>query len=111
MDTSQDSFEAKGFLKSLYDFKFESFITLRVIRALYVLITIVYSLGSVVVFVVLLAEHAPFDIVFALIGVPLLYLIYLTMARISLEFIMVVFNIGKDVRGIREESARQIPPA
>jgi hypothetical protein len=34
--------------------------------------------------------------------VPIGYFIYLTIARLALEVLMVVFNIGKDVRAIRE---------
>jgi Domain of unknown function (DUF4282) len=108
MSDSIDSFEAKGFVRSLYDFKFTSFITLRVIRALYVLITIIYSLGAVVFFIALLVGHTPGGIVIAIIGVPIFYLIYLTLARISLEIVMVVFNIGKDVRAINERGSRGV---
>lgn len=97
------AFEAKGFLRSLYDFSFSSFITLRVIRALYVLITILYTLGAIVAFVTLLVAHTVLTIIIAIVAVPIGYLIYLTIARISLEVLMVVFNIGKDVRAVREQ--------
>jgi hypothetical protein len=96
-----------GFIRSLYDFSFSSFVTLRVIRVLYVLITILYSLAAVLVFVGALVEHKPADIVFAIIIVPIAYLIYLTFARIAMEILMVLFNIGKDVRSIRERGERQ----
>ncbi len=96
--------ESKGFFRSLYDFSFSSFITLRVIRVLYVLITIILSLGAAVLFFVLVARHTPASIAVALIGVPLGYLVYLIVARIYLELMMVIFNIGKDVRGLRERA-------
>ena len=97
-----DALEGKSFIRSLFDFSFSSLITLRVIRVLYVVITIVYSLGALVSFVVLLSQHTTADIVVAIIGVPLAYIIYLTFARIWLEILIVVFNIGKDLRAIRE---------
>ena len=99
------SLEEKGFFGSLYDFSFSSLITLRVIRFLYVLITIVYSLAALGLFVSLLVTHTPLGIVIAVVGVPLAYLLYLTVARISLEFLIVIFTIGKDVRSIREQGA------
>lgn len=102
MATPHDSLEAKSFLRSLYDFSFSSFITLRVIRVLYVLITIIYSLVALLAFVAALYKHTAADIVGAIIVIPLAYLIYLTFARIGLEILMVIFNIGKDVRAIRE---------
>jgi len=101
----EKALEAKGYIRSLYDFSFSSLITLRVIRVLYILITILYSLGALVVFVSLLTRHSAADIVIAIIGVPIVYFIYLTVARIGLEILMVVFNIGKDVRVIRERTA------
>ena len=98
----QDALEEKGFIRSLYDFSFSSFITLRVIRVLYVVITILYSLVALVSFVALLAQHKGPDIVLAIIGVPIAYILYLMFARIGLEILMVIFNLGKDVRAIRE---------
>jgi len=97
----------------LYDFSFSSFNTLRVIRILYVLITIVYSLGAVIVLTGLLLKHTVADIVFAIIVVPIGYLIYLTVARICLEVLMVIFHLGNDVRAIREGAGRSTgsPPS
>jgi len=42
------------------------------------------------------------ELVIAIIIVPIGYFIYLTVARIFMEILMVLFNIGKDVRSIRE---------
>ncbi len=106
---ASDPLEGKGFVRSLYDFSFSSFVTLRVVRVLYVLITIIYSLVALISFVGLLALHKPVDIVLAIVGVPLGYFIYLTVARIMLELLMVVFNIGKDVRAIRQTGEAQSP--
>jgi hypothetical protein len=38
----------------------------------------------------------------AIVAVPIRYVIYLIIARSSLEVLMVIFNIGKHVRAIRE---------
>jgi hypothetical protein len=97
---------SKGFLKSLYDFKFSTFVTSKVVRVLYVIITILYSLGAVAFFIKLISKGGSYVVV-AIIVVPLAYLLYLTLARICLEFIIVVFRIGEDVRNIRD--ARTAP--
>ena len=103
-----DSLEAKTFFRSLYDFSFSSFITLRVIRVLYVLITILYTLVALIAIVAALVQHRPAEIVVAIIVVPIVYFIYLTFARIAMEILMVLFNIGKDVRSIRERGDRRL---
>lgn len=106
--SAETALESKGFIRSLYDFSFSSFITLRVIRVLYVLITVVYSLAALFAFVGLLIRHTPGDIALAIIGVPIGYFIYLIVARISLEILMVIFDMGKDVRTIREEGQARV---
>jgi|SRR5580658_430950 hypothetical protein len=107
---ARHALEDKGFIRSLYDFSFSSLVTMRVIRVLYALITIIYSLAAVITFAVLLVRHTPVDIVLAIIVVPLAYLIYLTIARITLEVLMVIFNIGKDVRTLRERGETEPGP-
>ena len=102
MEGIPSSLEAKGFFKSLYDFKFDSLITLRLIRWLYRIIVIVDSIAAVVGFVVLMAAHSSITIIIALIAVPIGYVFSLIYWRVSLELIMVVFKIGADVRSIRE---------
>lgn len=102
MSSQPHTLAARGYLRSLFDFSFSDFVTSRVIRILYVLITIVYSLGAFVLFVVLLANHSPADVFAALVIVPLGYLIYLTLARVGLEVLMVIFRVGDDVRELRE---------
>ena len=92
---------SKGLLKSLYDFSFSSLVTPKVVRILYVIITILYSHGAIGLFIDLVSKGGPY-VVAAIIVVPLGYLLYLTLARISLEFIIVVFRIGEDVRDIRD---------
>ena len=90
-----------GFLKSLYDFNFSSFVTSKIIRGLYIVTTVLYSLVALLFFLDF-ARSGNFGIVLAVIVVPLAYLLFLTSARVALEFIMVVFRIGEDLRVIRD---------
>ena len=107
---STPALESKGFVRSLFDFSFSSFVARRVLRVLYILITIMYSLGALGAFIALLARHTPADIVLAVVAVPLGYILYLTFARITLEVLMVIFGIGEDLREIRDRGAGSPSP-
>ncbi len=102
------SSSSQGFLKALFDFKFSTLVTTKVVRVLYIIITILYSLGAIALFIELISKGGS-DVAVAIIVVPLGYLLYLTFARIVLELIIVVFRIGEDVRIIRD--ARTEPGA
>jgi hypothetical protein len=99
------SFDAKGFLRSLYDFGFTSLITPKVIRFVYALLVIVYSIGAVFVLIGCLASNNGPLIVVGLIFVPIFYLVYLILLRITMELIVVFFKIGDDVHAIRNEAS------
>lgn len=86
----------KGFLGSLFDYSFSSFITTRIIKILYVLITIVYSLTALA-FLVLGITQGPGPAVAAIIFVPIAWLLYMIFARVALEVLIVVFRIGEDI--------------
>jgi uncharacterized membrane protein len=95
------SLDAKGFFQSLFDFSFSSLITTRIIRIVYIVITVVYSLVAVVFLIAGLASGTGSGIAFAIIFVPIGYLLYLVFTRIWLELIIIVFRIGEDIRAIR----------
>ncbi len=94
--------EAKGLLKSLFDFQFTSLITVKIIRFVYALIVILYSIGAIFFFVASLSTGGAAGILTAFILVPLGYLVYLILTRIWMEILIVVFRMGDDVRAIRE---------
>jgi hypothetical protein len=98
--------DAKGFFRSLFDVGFTSLITTKIIRFVYTLLLIVYSFVALFFFIVGLASGKPGGIFFALVGVPIAYLIYLVFARIWMEFLIVVFRIGDDVHAIRVQGVR-----
>jgi hypothetical protein len=93
--------DAKGFLRSLYDFSFTSLITTKIIRFVYALLVIVYSVFAVIFFIAGLASGKPAGVFLAIIGVPIGYLIYVIILRIWMEILIVVFRIGDDVHAIR----------
>jgi hypothetical protein len=89
----------KGFFASLLDFSFSSLITTRIIKIVYVIGTIVISL----VFVGFLVEalnRGGGDVLAGIIGAPIGWVLYMIFFRMGLEFIIVIFGIGEDVRQI-----------
>jgi hypothetical protein len=96
----------EGFLASLFDYSFSSLITPKIIRGVYVLVTVLAALGAFAVFAGL-AGAGGGGAVLGLVVAPLLFLFYLVLARIYLEIVIVVFRMGEDVRRLAD---RQSPP-
>lgn len=89
----------KGFFESLFDYSFTSFVTPRLIKAIYILMTVVIAcvwVGAVVVgFVV-----APvLGLLYLVVG-AFVALLWLALYRVGLEMIMVIFRIGDNVQAI-----------
>ncbi|MGD9935643.1 MAG: DUF4282 domain-containing protein [Dehalococcoidia bacterium] len=84
--------DAKGFLSRLFDLSFQSFITTSIIKVLYVLFIIVAGLASLGFIAVGFASNAGVGVV-TLILSPLIFLLYVIMARVYLEIVIVLFRI------------------
>ncbi len=93
--------EAKGLLRSLFDFSFTNLITIKIIRFVYALIVVLYTIGAIGLFIAGLASGTAIGVFAALILVPLGYLVYLILSRMTMEILIVVFRIGDDVHAIR----------
>jgi Domain of unknown function (DUF4282) len=93
---------AKGFVGSLFDFGFNSFVTPKVVKVLYVLIMAGLALAEIGYLLFAFKESAIFGIVSLLILCPLSFLVYLALWRILLELFIVIFRISDDLRSIRE---------
>ncbi|MDQ3757697.1 MAG: DUF4282 domain-containing protein [Actinomycetota bacterium] len=94
----------KGFFASLFDFSFSSLITPKIIRVVYVLITIAVGLFSLSILFSFAASDDG-NAVLGLILAPLAFLLYMIFARIYLEIVIVVFRMGEDVRRIADNQA------
>jgi hypothetical protein len=90
---------AKGFLGSLYDFGFTNLVASKVIRFVYALSVVLYSIGAAVVIIASFRQGAAGLV--ALIVVPIGYLISLIWLRIVMEFFIVVFRMGDDIHSMR----------
>jgi hypothetical protein len=94
--------ESKGFLASLFDFSFTSFITTKIIKVIYVLVTILIFLGALAYTITAFAISKLVGIAVLIIGDPLFIIIGMALWRISLEFIVVFFRMADDVKALRD---------
>jgi hypothetical protein len=95
-----------GFVASLFDFGFTSFVTPRIIKALYALITAWTLLWAI--YLLFIGNHLGHiaGLLFVLIIVdPILILLSLGLVRVVLEFFMVTFRMQEDLKALREQAA------
>jgi hypothetical protein len=94
--------DSKGFLAALFDFSFTSFVTTKIIKALYVLIMILTVLSALSYTILAFRLSAAFGLITLIIGDPLFIIIVMAFWRLVLEFFVVVFRIAEDTRAMRE---------
>ena len=93
---------AKGFVGSLFDFGFNSFVTPKVVKVVYVLIMAGLALAELGYLIFAFKTSMVFGIISLVILCPLTFFVYLALWRILLELFIVVFRIADDIRAIRE---------
>jgi hypothetical protein len=92
--------QATGFLNSLFDYSFRSFITPRIIKVLYVLLTIAVALWTLAIVAVAFQASSGAGIVTLLVVGPILFIVGMIYARVGLELLIVLFRIHGDVAEI-----------
>jgi Domain of unknown function (DUF4282) len=99
----------KGFLGSLFDFSFSSFVTPKIIKVLYVLFTVWTALVSLLILIVSFRTGGAVAGIFVLIVIiPIYVLLTLGVYRVILEAFMVVFRIYEETKKISERSQTQV---
>lgn len=94
---------AKGFVGSLFDFSFTSFVTPKIIKVLYVLITAWTVIWALIFLRLGFKYGGAAGGFFTLIIVdPILVLLTLGVYRVVLEFVMVVHQMHEDIKALRE---------
>jgi hypothetical protein len=99
---SQQLSDTKGFVASLFDFGFTSFVTTKVVKVLYVLIMVLLALSTLGFVISAFAVKPVLGIFVLLIVGPILFFVYLAVWRIFLEILIIIFRIAEDLRAIRE---------
>jgi uncharacterized membrane protein len=95
--------DSKGFLGSLFDFSFTSFVTPKIIKVLYVLITIWTVIWALIFLRYGFKYGGAAGGFFTLLVVdPILILITLGAYRMVLELFMVVHRMHEDLKAVRE---------
>lgn len=98
----------KGFIGSLFDFSFDSFVTPKIIKVLYVLLTIwILLLGLFFLILGFRSGGIAGGIAVLIIVDPIFVLLTLGVYRVVLEAFMVVFRIHEDTKKIREKVESQ----
>lgn len=87
----------KGFLGALFDFSFTSFVTPTIVKFVYILITIGLALAYLLLVIVGFAGDTPAaGVVVLLLGwIP--FLVYLALARMTLEFYFALVRMSEDI--------------
>ena len=94
VETITDS--SAGFLPALFDFSFNSFVTPKIVRFVYVLATIWTVVMYVIVVITWFTQSVTSGILALVLG-PLVAIIWLAIVRIGLEFGISVVRMSEDV--------------
>ncbi|MFD1811992.1 DUF4282 domain-containing protein [Rhodococcus gannanensis] len=93
--------QASGFFQALFDFNFNSYVTPKVVKVLYILLTVLVSLYVLIAVVAGFGSGEPVMGLVLLITAPVIGLILLALFRISLEFYVAVIKISEDVKELK----------
>ena len=86
--------DQKGFFAELFDISFSDFITTKIIKVLYVLSIVGAALAALTVIVQAFTVQGATAGIFAVIISPIVFILAVIIARISLELTMVLFRIA-----------------
>lgn len=92
---SRGNLESKNFFAALFDFGFTSFVTLRFLKLIYAILVGLILLTGFIFFVALIFRGGV-SVILALVGVPIVTLFYLVLARVYTEMIALFFRIGEN---------------
>jgi len=100
--------ENKGFLGSIFDLSFTEFITIRIIKFLFILGIILAALGTLLLIVTGFSKGIGAGIL-SLVLSPLIFLIYVLLARIWCEMIIVIFRIAEHTGRLVDQGRQGAP--
>jgi len=94
--------EKKGFLGALFDFSFSEFITIKLIKILYILGIIFSTIVAIIFIVSGFNISTGVGIIFLILS-PIIFLLYVILIRIWLEIIIVIFKIAENTKQLAEK--------
>lgn len=98
----------KGFLASLFDFSFSSFVATRVVKVLYILIVLIAGLYTLALLAVGFRAGAGAGLLFLLVICPLFFIVFVAVYRVLLEVMVVIFRMADDLAEIRRRGGSGI---
>ncbi|MDZ7860585.1 MAG: DUF4282 domain-containing protein [Candidatus Krumholzibacteriota bacterium] len=87
--------ENKGFFGSLFDLSFSEFVTTKIIKFLFIIAVIASAIGAIAVIAGGFAKSIALGILMLVLS-PVIFLIYVIIARIYLEIVIVIFRIAEN---------------
>ena len=102
--------ENKGLIASLFDLSFTEFVTTRVIKVLYVLAILIAVIGALGLLITGIAEGGGTAFI-AIILCPIAFFLYLLIARVWLEVIIVLFRIAENTGRLVEHAEKNAAAA
>lgn len=96
------------FFKALFDFNFQQFITMKLIKPLYIFFVAMSALGALFFLFTSLATMPGLAKIMALIFVPLYFLFIIITTRVWCEIIVLMFDINDRVETLA--AGQQRPP-
>ena len=98
------------FFKALFDFNFSSFITMKLVKPLYIVFVVLTGLGSLF-FLLTMLRFGGMGVIMGLIFVPLYFLFLVVSVRIWMEALVLLFDINDRVESLAAGQQRpQVNP-
>lgn len=91
------SSQAKGFIGALFDFNFDTLVTPKIIKVVYVIGTAAILFFGLAILVAGLISGDALTVIGALIFAPVVALIYLALFRMTLEMYFAVIRMSEDI--------------
>ncbi len=94
-----------SFFKSLFDFSFQTYVTNKIIKVLYVIALIMEALGAVILLIMGLVQVGqPARLgggagwLLSFIAVPIMFILWVIATRVYFELLIVIFQVAENVR-------------
>jgi len=92
--------QEKGFFGRLFDLSFNEFITTSIIKVLYIIAIIGSAIGALFILGGLFATKTFGGVLMGLILAPIVFILYVILARVWLEVLIVLFRIAENTAKI-----------
>ena len=91
-----------NFLAALFDFSFSEFVTTKIIKILYGILIVLAGIAALVAIIAGFIDSAGRGVLMLVLS-PLMFLLYVIMARVWLELVIVIFRIAEHVGEIARQ--------